>query len=167
MSLNYKNPLTSNQNEYQQSVSRSTNLGVTFSVLNTGGYMEVWNLTDLVLTGLTSPTPGQYVTGDTIPINILISNGEVYSPTTITLASDNISSGRRRVGMMVYVKETGLVYQYSIPNYDTLWDNALIASGTGGSTVVQTEFGTLVKGNSPAGLALIDAWTGSSSNHPF
>ena len=160
MSLNYKNPLTSGQNNYQQSVPRSANLGVTFSVLNTGGYMEVWELTDLVLTGLTSPTPGQIVTGDTIPINIQISNGEVYSPTTITLASDNISSGRRRLGMLVYVRETGLVYQYIIDDYETLWDDALVASGVGGSTVVETEYGTLVKGNSPEGLAFIDAWTG-------
>ena len=78
MSLNYKNPLSSNQNNSQQSIVRSANFGVTYSVSNTGGYMEVWTLNDLVLTGLTSPTPGQYVTGDTIPINILISNGTPF-----------------------------------------------------------------------------------------
>jgi len=150
MSLNYKNPLSSNQNNSQQSIVRSANFGVTYSVSNTGGYMEVWTLNDLVLTGLTSPTPGQYVTGDTIPINILISNGTPFSPTSITLGSDNISSGRRRVGMLVYVQETGLVYQYSIDDYNTLWDNAVAASGVGGPTVVETEYGTVVKGNSAA-----------------
>ena len=158
MSLNYKNPLTSNQNEYQQSVSRSTNLGVTFSVLNTGGYMEVWNLTDLVLTGLTSPTPGQYVTGDTIPINILISNGEVYSPTTITLASDNISSGRRKLGMLVYVYEENQIYQFLINNYDTLWN---AATGSTGTTVI-SDFGTTIRANSSENIAFISGWTANT-----
>jgi hypothetical protein len=80
----------------------------------------------------------------------------------LTLNSDNISSGRRKLGMLVYVYETKKIYQYNIDNYDTLWNNATGATGPGGSTVVISNFGTTVKNNSPEGIVLINAWTAST-----
>ena len=100
--LNYKNPLTSNQISAQQSVPVNSVFGVTYSVLNTGGFMEVYNLSDLKFnyaggTGL--------ITGSTIPINFSKGTNTTFNPDVLTLSSDNISSGRRRLGMHVYVHD--------------------------------------------------------------
>ena len=46
----YKNPISSEQLNGVQSVERSETFGTNFSVLGVGGYMEVFNLTDLVYT---------------------------------------------------------------------------------------------------------------------
>ena len=122
MSFPYKNPLTSSQLSGPNSVVRTSTFGTNFSVLQTGGYMEVYNLDDLLLTltAATFPTNIQ-LSANTIPINFTKGTGTPFSPDFITLNSDNISSGRRRLGMQVYVQETDTVYQFSIPNYDTLW----------------------------------------------
>jgi len=45
MSLNYKNPLTSSQLDGSNSVSRTSVFGTNFSVLQIGGYMEVFLIT--------------------------------------------------------------------------------------------------------------------------
>ena len=55
MSFDYKNPLSSSQLTGTQSVARTSTFGTNFSVLNVGGYMEVYNLIDLELT-LTAAT---------------------------------------------------------------------------------------------------------------
>ena len=55
MSVPYKNPLSSIQFSQPSSVSRTTVFGTNFSVLSIGGYMEVYNLSDLSLT-LTAAT---------------------------------------------------------------------------------------------------------------
>jgi hypothetical protein len=64
--------------------------------------------------------------------------------------------------MLVYVYETDKIYQYTIDNYETLWNNATGATGPGGPTVVISDFGTTVKNNSPEGIAFINAWTSST-----
>ena len=53
MSLEYKNPITGQINSSTQSVAGNSVFGVTFSVSNVGGHMEVWSLADLelILTG--------------------------------------------------------------------------------------------------------------------
>ena len=124
MSVPYKNPISSLQSSGPQSISRTSVFGTNFSVDGVGGYMEVYNLSDLSLT-LTSSTYPDLIqlSGNTIPIRFSKGNGTTSSPDFITLNSDNISSGRRKLGMMVYVHETDKVYQYVIPNYDTLWNN--------------------------------------------
>jgi hypothetical protein len=57
----YKNPISSNQESTQVSISRSSVFGVSYSVLNTGGYMEVYDLNDLIweYTGGTGLVEGQ------------------------------------------------------------------------------------------------------------
>jgi hypothetical protein len=160
--LNYKNPLSPLISTGSQSLLRSSTFGTTFSVLNTGGFMEVYTLNDLIYTIPPSFVGDVEFSGNTIPIQFYKSNGGAFSFDTLTLNSDNISSGRRRLGMLAYVYETNQIYQYSIDNYDTLWSNARSSTGIGGYTVVISDFGTTVKNNSPAGQSFIDAWTGST-----
>jgi hypothetical protein len=83
--------------------------------------MEVYELKDLqlILTADTYPSTIQ-LSANTIPINFFRGTGSVFSPNIINLNSDSISSGRRRLGMQVFVQETDTVYQYSIENVSSL-----------------------------------------------
>lgn len=47
MSIPYKNPTSGVVVSSPSSVLRTDTFGTTFSVTNTGGYMEVWTLSDL------------------------------------------------------------------------------------------------------------------------
>jgi len=152
----YKNPISSEQLNGAQSVQRSEVFGTNFSVLSVGGYMEVFNLSDLVYT-INGLGPIEY-SGNSIPIDFLKGTGDPWSPDVLTLNSDNISSGRRRLGMLAYVYEADQVYQYRIDNYESLWTAATASTGT----VVISDFGTTVYNTSPAGQNLINAWTAST-----
>ena len=161
MSVPYKNPISSVQISTPQSVSRTSVFGTNFSILNVGGYMEVYNLSDLSLTLTASSYPSLIqLSANTIPIRFTKGNGTFLSPDYLTLNSDNISSGRRRIGMMVYVHETDKVYQYVIPNYETLWNN--LSGLTGFSSVTYSDYTTVVNNRSSAGQAFIEAWTAST-----
>jgi len=152
----YKNPISSEQLNGVQSVERSEVFGTNFSVLSVGGYMEVFNLSDLNYT-INGLGPIEY-SGNSIPIDFLKGTGDPWSPDVLTLNSDNISSGRRRLGMLAYVYEADQVYQYRIDNYESLWTAATASTGT----VVISDFGTTVYNTSPAGQNLINAWTAST-----
>jgi len=154
MSLIYKNPISSTQLVNVQSVARDDVYGTNFSVLQVGGYMEVYNLSDLNFTIPEGETGTILFSGNVIPINYSVRTLP-FLPDNLNLNSDNISSGRRRLGMLVYVHETKKTYQYTIDNYDTLWDNA------SGSTS-ETEYGTTVSTSTTGGTAFIDAWLDSS-----
>jgi hypothetical protein len=161
MSVPYKNPISSVQVSTPQSVSRTSVFGTNFSILNVGGYMEVYNLSDLSLTLTATSYPSLIqLSANTIPIRYTKGNGTFLSPDYLTLNSDNISSGRRRLGMMVYVHETDKVYQYVIPNYDTLWNN--ITGLTGFSAITYSDYTTVVNSRSSAGQSFINAWTAST-----
>ena len=153
----YKNPISSNQVSTQVSIARNSVFGVSYSVLNTGGYVEVYNLDDLVwaYTGGTG-----LVEGSIISIQFNKGTNKTFAPDILTLGSDNISSGRRRLGMLAYVQETGLIYQFSIPNYDTLWNAATGQTGVSGVTF--TDYASLVNNRSQAGQNFINAWTAST-----
>jgi hypothetical protein len=161
MSFPYKNPISSAQLSGPQSVLRTSTFGTNFSVLSTGGYMEVYELKDLqlILTADTYPSTIQ-LSANTIPINFFRGTGSAFSPNIINLNSDGISSGRRRLGMQVFVQETDTVYQYSIPNYETLWNN--LSGLTGNSAVTTTDYATTINGRSQYGRDFISAWTGST-----
>ena len=154
MSLIYKNPISSTQLVNVQSVQRDDVFGTNFSVLQVGGYMEVYNLSDLNFTIPSGDTGTILFSGNVIPINYSVRTLP-FLPDNLSLNSDNISSGRRRLGMLVYVHETKRTYQYTIDNYDTLWDNA------SGSTS-ETEYGTTVSTSTAGGTAFINAWLDSS-----
>lgn len=153
----YNNPISSNQTSSQISVPSNSVFGVSYSVLNTGGYMEVANLSDLVwsYTGGTG-----LIEGATIPIQFNKGVNTTFSPDILTLGNDNISSGRRRLGMLVFVQETRLVYQLTIPNYESLWNS--VTGQTGISAVTFTDYATLVNNRSQAGQNFINAWTAST-----
>jgi hypothetical protein len=161
MSSLYKNPITASQSSGTNSVSRNSVFGNNFSILNIGGYVEVYSLSDLglILTADTYPSVIQ-LSANTIPINFTKGTGSSFSPDIITLNSDNISSGRRRLGMQVFVQETGFVYQYIIPNYETLWNN--LSGLTGAEAITQTDYTTTVNNLSIEGQEFIDAWKKST-----
>lgn len=162
MPFNYKNPITPEQLKGAQSVSRSSTQGTNFSILGIGGYVEVYNLTDLIYTIPSGTTGPIQFSGNSLPITFTKGTGSSFSPDVLTLNSDNISSGRRRLGMLAYVKELDQVYQFDISNFETLWNAATGATGIGGNTVVFSDFGTTVRNNSVAGQNFINAWTGTS-----
>jgi hypothetical protein len=144
------------------SVPNNATFGTNFSILQTGGYMEVYDLSGLTYTIPPATTGIIEFSGNSVPIQLVKGSGSVFSPDVLTLNSDNISSGRRKLGMLVYVYETNKIYQFRIDNYETLWNNATGATGPGGQTVVISDYGTTVKNNSVAGIAFISAWTSST-----
>jgi hypothetical protein len=153
-------PITSFGNP---SVPNGSTIGTNFSILQTGGYMEVYTLSGLTYTIPPATTGIIEFSGNSIPIQFTKGSGSVFSPDVLTLNSDNISSGRRKLGMLAYVYGTNKIYQFRIDNYDTLWNSATGATtGPGGPTVVISNFGTTVKNNTPEGQAFINAWTAST-----
>jgi hypothetical protein len=132
--------------------------GTHFSTNGTGGYMEVFSISGLTYEIPSGQTGSIEYSGNTIPINFIKGNGAAYSPNVLILNSDNISSGRRKLGMLVYVYEFDQVYQYDIPNYEQLWTAATAST----NCVVINEFGTTVRNNTIQGQAFINAWTAST-----
>lgn len=162
MTFNYKNPVSPLSTLGNISVSRSDVFGTNFSILGTGGYMEVYTLNDLYFNVPSGTTGLVEFSGNTIPIQLNIGGGTIFSPDVLTLNSDNISSGRRRIGMLVYVIDEDQIYQYQIPNFESLWSGATGATGPGGPTVIFSEFGTTIKSNTPEGVGFISAWTANT-----
>jgi len=154
MSFIYKNPTSSNNLSVTDAVQREKTYGTNFSVLQTGGYMEVYTLDDLNFTIPAGQTGPIEFTGNTIPINYS-KRTLGFLPDNLTLNSDGISSGRRRLGMLVYVHETEQTYQYTITDFDTLWDAAA------GSTSEAT-YGYTVSTSTAGGTEFINAWLDSS-----
>lgn len=150
----YKNPITSIQVSDSVSIDREKTIGTNFSILQVGGYMEVYTLNDLNYVIPTGVTGIVEFTANTIPVKYSVKT-QPFLPDSITLNSDNISSGRRRLGMLVYVNETQKTYQYVIPNYDELWSNA------SGSTA-ESDYGTIVSTSTSGGTAFVNAWLDSS-----
>lgn len=156
--LPYKNPISPIQVIGTPSVRNTDLFGTHFSVYGVGGYMEVYNVSDLYYT-IPSNTYGTIQnSGNTIPINFSKGSGSTFSIDTLTLNSDLISSGRRKLGMLVYVYETDQIYQFLIDNYDNLWSAATASTGT----VVSNQFGTIVRANSSENQSFINAWTGNT-----
>lgn len=155
MSFIYKNPSVGTTLSTPDVVTRLSVVGSNFSVLTAGGYMEVWSLSDLNYqtfggSGLIENS------GNTIPIYYSKSNLG-FIPSKVTIEDDGITSGRRRLGMQVYVHETDKVYQYVIPNYETLFNDA------SGSTEEDPSTGKyVVSDNTVDGLAFVNAWLDSS-----
>lgn len=157
MSFPYKNPISGIQVTSPSSVLSTDTFGTNFSVLGVGGYMEVWSLSDLEY--LVEGT-GTIKLGNTIPVVFYKRPVSVLTD-RITLNSDGISSGRRRLGMMVYVHETEQTYQYVIPNYESLWD--VVTDGCISTGETSYIVSNRISGSEKAsGQALIEAWTGST-----
>ena len=153
MSFIYKNPNIGNTLSEPNVVVRSSVIGTNYSVLETGGYREVWGLKDLNFQTFGGSGTIEN-SGNTIPINYSKSNLG-FIPSKVTIDEDGISSGRRRLGMQVYVHETNLVYQYVIENYEQLFNAA-----SGSIQEVATKY--VVSDNTAVGLTLVNAWLDSS-----
>jgi len=164
MSFQYKNPTSAAIIYGPVSVDRDNDTGVIFSVNSIGGYMEVWSLADLdwVIPQDTYDNGGPVAySGNVIPISFICGGYVPYSPPVINqvnLNNDGISSGRRRLGMLVFVQENLTTYQYTIPNYSSLWniaeaDGDILDVGGTGYQLTNTAAG---------GQALMNAWTGST-----
>ena len=162
MAFNYKNPTAGNTVTGPSSVtSLDRTYGTNFSVYNIGGYMEVENISDLNYTVV--GTNVIRFSGNTIPVEFSLSSTPFADK--IFLWNDSISSGRRRLGMLVYVQETQLTYQYTIDNYQSLYSAAQTAGVILGDPFVDTQLEVRNKiGVTPnaAGQALVDVWTGST-----
>jgi hypothetical protein len=156
MSFPYKNPLTGQLIDGPVSILRNSVQGTNFAVLGVGGAIQVYNLSDLYLSF--QGTGQQLNSGNTIPINYTIGTNNTFNPSSITLNSDNISSGRRTLGMLVYVYENDTTYQFNIPNYENLWNAATGQTGT----VNIGDYTTTVNSTSQEGRDFIDTWTGST-----
>lgn len=156
MAFNFRSPLSSVQLTDSQSVSREKTFGTSFGSTMIGGYHEVFSLDDLEYVIPSGVTGSIEFTGNTIPVNYSVKTLP-FLPNTLIVNSDGISSGRRRLGMLVYVISEGTTYQYQIPNYTTLWNSA-----DNGSTITSDTYGYTIRDNSTEGAALISAWTGST-----
>jgi hypothetical protein len=162
MSFQYKNPVSDIIVSSPFSVTRESTQGTNFSVDSIGGYMEVYYLSNL---NFTIPEDtliyGGLVefSGNSIPISFVYGgdiNGEpVFNQ--LLLFDDGISSGRRRLGMQVYVHETDSVYQYTITNYTELWDDAELEG-----SITDLGTGYIVSNDTVGGAAFVNAWTGST-----
>lgn len=143
----YKLPISLNTIQYPITPSSGNSSGTHYSIYGIGGYVEVQNLSELSYTS------------STIPVNVLIDSSG--NTTGLILNGDNISSGRRRLGMLAYVYETDTIYQFYIPNYDTAFNTA---TGTSAYQKRYTTFGTYETYVFPSSATtlLISGWTGDT-----
>ena len=170
MSYIYRNPISTQIVPDTWSVTNTTVKGTNFSIFNIGGYMEVWSLDDLKFTDGGAPSGPITFSGNVIPIEYTKSPNSNFIANTLTLEGDGISTGRRRLGMLVYVHETQKTYQYTVPNYETLYNNADSEGSI--QTNIDANSGQIIsftvkdRLNSttpwPNGGALIDAWLDNS-----
>lgn len=141
-------------------VTQVTTTGTNFSIFNIGGYKEVWSLNDLIYTipSSYSGAGGQVrYSGNTIPIEFTTGQTTPFStPDVIKIESDFISSGRRRLGMLVYVHETDQTYQYRIPNYESYFNAA------SGSTTTFPTGEMDISNTTTGGQNFINLWLDSS-----
>lgn len=159
MAFPFRNPTAGDSLTAPQAVGLTTVQGTNFSTLSVGGYMEVFYLSDLSMT--LEGTGAQTNSANTIPIQVSLGLGTSLSPrATLTLNSDNISSGRRRLGMLVYVYENDTTYQFTIPNYESLFN--AVSGNTGNSGFTYGANNTTVQTRTAAGTSFINAWTGST-----
>lgn len=163
----YKNPIVNSQVTGADSVeNRQTYNATNFSVYNVGGYMEVWNLSDLEYT-FGSETGFIELSANTIPVKFNKSPNILAD--RVYLYNDGISSGRRRLGMLVYVHENNTTYQFQIDeknsadSYENMWSAATavtnLVSETSEEIAVANKVGVTFY---QEGQDLIDAWTGST-----
>ena len=101
MSFIYKNPLSTDIVNGTLSVIRTDTKGTTFSSGLVGGYTEVWGLSDLKFTIIGTGNIRQEA--NRIPVEYY-QRPAPFQSNQLTLNNDLISSGRRRLGQLVYVQ---------------------------------------------------------------
>ena len=134
MSFQYRNPTSAVILQGADTVTLDNNTGTNFSVYSIGGYMEVYSHEDLNFIIPSGSSGTILYSGNTIPINFVY-GAPLSSPDAVNIETDEISCGRRRLGMMVYVISAATTYQFEIDNYAALWDAAEIAVSLIGDSV--------------------------------
>jgi len=160
MAFEYKNPNASGGTIVSSFdvVGYDETTGVNFSVHTIGGYMEVWSLGDLNYTIPSGSTGNIRYSGNTIPITYTQGlTTPITTNSSIMIESDGISSGRRRLGMLVYVHETDKTYQYRINDYENLFNAA-----SGATTVNSTTGQYTINNSTTEGQDFINLWLDSS-----
>lgn len=159
MSFIYKNPLSTDIVNGTLSVIRTDTKGTTFSSGLVGGYTEVWGLSDLKFTIIGTGNIRQEA--NRIPVEYY-QRPAPFQSNQLTLNNDLISSGRRRLGQLVYVQETDTVYQYVIHDYETLYNDAFTDGAVStGDTTSTVSSGSQFAPNA-GGTNFINAWLDSS-----
>jgi len=156
LSFNYKNPLASVILTGPDGVSLDNTTGSNFSIYSIGGYMEVYSHEDLIFTIPPESLGTVQYTGNTIPIYFNY-NQPFSLPNSVSIETDEITCGRRRLGMLAYVISADTVYQYHIDDYDVLWDAAQLSG-----SLVNIGNAYQCDDSTVEGKAFVDAWTGST-----
>ena len=156
MSFQYQNPTSDVVLNGPDSVSLDNNTGTNFSVYSIGGYMEVYSISDLDFVIPPGDSGTILYSGNTIPINYQYGT-PLSAPNAVTVNNDQISCGRRRLGMSVYVVEVDTVFQYVIDGYSALWNAAEISG-----SLVPVGGGYQCYDDTGAGANFVNAWFDSS-----
>lgn len=164
MAFKFTLPFSTNIPDDSFAFANTEPKGTNFSLFGIGGYMEVWSTDDLKFT--VDGTNDIKLSGNTIPIEYY--KGPVSAiPNRLTLEGDGISSGRRKLGMLAYVHETDQVYQYVIPDYENLWQDAedegwIQANANDGQIISYTVRSKPTDNSYSAATAFVNAWLDNS-----
>ena len=141
--------------------------GVTTGTSLTGGFHEYYSLSNITYNPndpSPTPVPGLLINLENlIPVSFIPASTTTTSskkggsvtittPDSLELNSDLMSSGRLKLGMVVYVIEKQQAYQFIINDYKTLYNAAA-------SNITKSVTSATVTGGSTESDALIDAWT--------
>ena len=141
--------------------------GVTTGTSLTGGFQEYYSLSNITYNPndpSPTPVPGLLINLENlIPVAFVPASTTttttkkggtvtVTTPASLELNSDLMSSGRLKLGMVVYVIEKQQAYQFIIDDYKDLYNDAV-------SNITKSETSATVLAGSTQSDALIDAWT--------
>ena len=134
-------PITPDVQPFQQI------FGTHFSTYGIGGYSEVLTLSELSI-----------FSSYTLNIDFTTSNNEPV----LYLYSDNVSSGKRKLGQLVYVYETDTIYQFFISDYVNKFTATTASTiGTRRAASVTSE-GTTIYGITPEANTFLSGWTANT-----
>jgi hypothetical protein len=112
--LNYKNPLSPLISLGSQTSQSTSTFGTTFSVLNTGGFMEVYTLNDLIYTIPSGSLGDIEFSGNTIPIQFWKGTGGPFSFDSLTLnwgINEGVDSSDYYTHQKAFRKNNGFLFQ--------------------------------------------------------
>ena len=151
------------------SFSMSSQTGVTSGTSLIGGLQEYYHLSNITYstvngvigTPLDDPLnfiPLIYTPGGTQEVEVTCDRGvtgpcfeTITTPALLELNRDLMSSGRLKLGMVVYVIEKNQSYQFMIDDYETLYNAAV-------GDISVTQYNAQVSGDNAPSQALINAW---------
>lgn len=115
MSFSYRNPTSPVVLQGADSVSLENNTGTNFSVYSIGGYMEVYSHADLDFIIPEGSSGSILYSGNTIPINFVYGDPLSF-PNAVNIETDQISCGRRRLGVLLLLLMLRLMKTNTVKN---------------------------------------------------